>query len=281
MRSSRSTHAILSLPHKYRVPLRHKRSLGYAQDDDTRERFPHIPFHTSAIPTSAPSGHLLPWEGGRMPLPHEEDLRHENTAFPVSSFRAKREIFLAHRSNGERQLKSSRSTHAILSLPHKYRVPLRRKRSLGSARDDDTRDRFPHILFHTSAIPTSAPSGHLLPWEGGRMPLPHEEDLRHENTAFPHIVISSKARNLPCTPVKRRASDEEQPKHLGDFYHYLISIEYRYDVKDPSAPLGMTKREAGYLTRLFIRPRRRLPLRGRSILRLRRAPSSRGYTTVM
>ena len=49
------------------------------------------------------------------------------------------------------------------------------------------------------------------------MPLPHEEDLRYENTAFPHIVISSKARNLPCTTVKRRAPDEEQPKHLGDF----------------------------------------------------------------
>ena len=79
---------------------------------------------------------------------------------------------------------------------------------------------------------------------------------------LPHIVISSAARNLPCTTVKRRAPDEEQPKHLGDFYHYLISIEYRYDVKDPSATLGMTIREAGYLTWLFIRTRRRLPLRG-------------------
>ena len=38
MRSRRSTHAILSLPHKYRVPLRRKRSLGYARDDETRER---------------------------------------------------------------------------------------------------------------------------------------------------------------------------------------------------------------------------------------------------
>ena len=67
--------------------------------------------------------------------------------FPVSlssrpsSFRAQREIFLAQRSNGERQMRSSRSTHTILSLPHKYRVPLRRKRSLGYARDDDTRER--------------------------------------------------------------------------------------------------------------------------------------------
>ena len=67
--------------------------------------------------------------------------------FPVSlssrpsSFRAQREISLAQRSNGERQMRSSRSTHAILSLPHKCRVPLRRKRSLGYARDDDTRER--------------------------------------------------------------------------------------------------------------------------------------------
>ena len=60
---------------------------------------------------------------------------------PISSFRAQREIFLAQRSNGERQMRSNRSTHAILSLPHKYRVPLRRKRSLGYARDDDMRER--------------------------------------------------------------------------------------------------------------------------------------------
>ena len=131
---------------------------------------------------------------------HVKTLTLRKVSSPISSFRAKREIFLAQRSKGERE---RRSAHAILSLPHKYRVPLRRKRSLGSARDDDTRDRFPHIPFYTSAIPTSAPSGHLLPWEGGRMPLPHEEDLRYENTAFPHIVISSKARNLPCTTVKR------------------------------------------------------------------------------
>ena len=71
----------------------------------------------------------------------------ERMPFPVSlssrpsSFRAQREIFLAQQSSGERQMRSSRSTHAILLLPHKYRVPLRHKRSLGYARDDDTRER--------------------------------------------------------------------------------------------------------------------------------------------
>ena len=36
-------------------------------------------------------------------------------------------------------------------------------------------------------------------------------------TVLPPLVISSAARNLPRTTVKQRASDEEQPKHLGDF----------------------------------------------------------------
>lgn len=36
-------------------------------------------------------------------------------------------------------------------------------------------------------------------------------------TVLPHIVISSAARDLPCKTIKRKASDEEQPKHLGDF----------------------------------------------------------------
>ena len=76
-----------------------------------------------------------------------------------SSFRAQREIFLAQRSSGERQMRSSRSAHAILSLPHKYRVPLRHKRSLGYARDDDTRERaISHSLsfLHVEGCPCEA-----------------------------------------------------------------------------------------------------------------------------
>lgn len=43
------------------------------------------------------------------------------------------------------------------------------------------------------------------------------ENVLPRITVLPPLVISSAARNLPCTKVKRRASDEEQPKHLGDF----------------------------------------------------------------
>ena len=163
LRSSRSTHAILSLPHKYRVPLRHKRSLGSARDDDTRERaishslsFLHVkdcpcgadlssafgaPLLQGATPlackSATPKRHFLP-DGKvnemRIPLPHQKpsprgegapkgrigywryerewemrfkQAENENTAFPVSSFRAQREIFLAHRSSDEREMRSS------------------------------------------------------------------------------------------------------------------------------------------------------------------------------
>ena len=48
---------------------------------------------------------------------------------------------------------------------------------------------------------------------------------------LPHIVISSVARNLPCTTVKRRASDEEQPKHPRDFIiTSILSLPHKYRV---------------------------------------------------
>ena len=79
----------------------------------------------------------------------------------------------------------------------------------------------------------------------------------HYPPAPRHFERSKKSslHNGQATSVRCRAAPRR-------FYHYLISTEYRYDIKDPSAPLGMTIREAGYLTWLFIRSRRRLPLRG-------------------
>ena len=152
-------------------------------------------------------------------------------SFPVSlssrpsSFRAQREIFLAQRPNGERQMRSSRSTHAILSLPqslpHKYRVPLRHKRSLGSARDDDTRKRAISHNFSSDHV-KGCPCGADLSSAFGAPLLQGATQQSCKNAdpsqgLLPHIVISSAARNLPCTTVKRRASDEEQPKHPRDF----------------------------------------------------------------
>ena len=75
----------------------------------------------------------------------------------------------------------------------------KRKRSLDCARDDDTRDRFPHISFNPSARANLRPFG--APPSMGRKEkdaslAPHAEGLRYENTAPPHSSFRAKARNL-------------------------------------------------------------------------------------
>ena len=99
----------------------------FARNDDTRERaISHsLSFlHVEGCPCGADlsSAFGAPLLQGATPLacksatpkrhslPDGKSQRNENTAFPVSSFRAQREIFLAQRSNGERQMRSNRST---------------------------------------------------------------------------------------------------------------------------------------------------------------------------
>ena len=163
MRSSRSTHAILALPHKYRVPLRRKRvrtTLGMTKREADYltwlfirpcRRLPlrgtlssafGAPLFQGAAPLAckcaAPKRHFLPDGKGsemRIPLPHPKpsprgegapkgrigywryerewgmrfkQAENENTAFPVSSFRAQREIFLAHGKMGLRNGKKQK-----------------------------------------------------------------------------------------------------------------------------------------------------------------------------
>ena len=98
MRSSRSTHAILSLPHKYRVPQGRKRSLGYARDDDTRERaISHsLSFlHVEGCPCGAvyPPPSARPFFKG-LHNSHVKTLTLRKVSSPISSFQAKREIFV-------------------------------------------------------------------------------------------------------------------------------------------------------------------------------------------
>ncbi len=128
----------------------------------------------------------------------------------ASSFRAQREIFLAQRSNGERERRSSRSsTQAILSLPHEYRTPPGRKRSLGSARDDDTRRRTVSHSFsyhHVEGCPSGADlsSAFCAPLLQGATQRSCK-NVASSQGLLPRIVISSVARNLPCTLVKGSA----------------------------------------------------------------------------
>ena len=143
--------------------------------------------------------------------------------FPVSlssrpsSFRAQREIFLAQRSSGERQLKSSRSTHAILSLPHKYRIPLRRKRSLGHARDDDTRERvISHSLsfLHVEGCPWGADlsSAFGAPLLQGATPLACKSA-----TPKRHSLPDGKGNQMriPLPPYRHFERSEKSSLHTG------------------------------------------------------------------
>ena len=148
----------------------------------------------------------------------------ERMPFPVSlssrpsSFRAQREISLAQRSNGERQMRSSRSTHAILSLPqslpHKYRVPLRHKRSLGYARDDDTRERaISHSLsfLHVEGCPCGAvyPPPSARPFFKG-LHNSHVKTLTLRKVAFP---ISSFRAKREIFVIRGSVVDVWSPKN--------------------------------------------------------------------
>ena len=143
----------------------------------------------------------------------------ESMPFPVSlssrpsSFRAQREIFLAQRSNGERQMRSSRSTHAILSLPHKYRVPLRRKRSRAPLGMTIREAGYLTWLFIRSR--------RRLPLRGSLSsafgaPLLQGATQRSCKNAdpsqgrLPHIVISSEARNLCYSRFSGRCVESQE-----------------------------------------------------------------------
>ena len=75
----------------------------------------------------------------------------------------------------------------------------KRKRSLGCARDDDT-ERAAPFLFFSLREPASAPSGHLLPGEGGSMPTSR-------------IVISSESEKSFSFAVKNRGEERDHGKH--------------------------------------------------------------------
>ena len=136
-----------------------KRSLDCARDDDTRQCSPRTTFIPLREPTSAPSGHLLPREGGRMPLHGLLMKMGYDTRIPfphIRHFERKREIFFVRgKAKAVRgaasgtppcSLRPEKTVfHADRSTQEKEHG--KRKRSLGCARDDDTRIPLPRTTF--------------------------------------------------------------------------------------------------------------------------------------
>ena len=159
-------------------------------------------FNPEQKPISAPSGHLLPEEGGRSgmsspspPFPWKGDARRaggwpkakeseanlrryapppsrgrrENAAFPASSFRAEARNLFRSRSgkscegSGERETSYAScdwGSRCFMQMDLRRKTANgKRKRSLGCARDDETRKRFPPIPFQSRAEANLCPFG--------------------------------------------------------------------------------------------------------------------------
>ena len=81
-------------------------------------------------------------------------------------------------------------------------------------------------------------------------------------TVLPPLVISSAARNLCYSRSGKRCEDSGEQETPCFTQGTSSPIPFPCLQERSRAPHGMTKREAGYLTWLFFRSHRRLPLRG-------------------
>ena len=111
--------------------------------------------------------------------------------FPVLSFRAKREIFLAHRSDKKCEGSGKHCTSSDLEgrTSSYVRFSCLQERSLGCARDDETRGRTV-VHFLSSRCESQPPPlrGTSFQRKEGEVqdPFPPWGRQRNENTAAPH-----------------------------------------------------------------------------------------------
>ena len=118
----------------------------------------------------------------RSPFPNGEGLRYEDAVFPILSFRAKaRNLFCSRSGKGcedSGELEAPCSQRIGRTVFHadsitKETVNGKRKRSLGCARDDETRERLFPFLFNLLRKPTPPRCARQpLPREGARVDTP-------------------------------------------------------------------------------------------------------------
>ena len=158
------------------------------------------------MPTSAPLGHLLPREGGRIPLHRLLIQMAFDTRMPlprIRHFERKREIFFV-RGKAKDVRGTASGKHRTPCAPEErcfMQTDSRMKQKMANEKDPSAplgmtirEYRSPHD-FHLAAMPTSAPSGHLLPWEGGRMPLHRLPMKKTYDTRMPLPLSSFRARS--------------------------------------------------------------------------------------
>ena len=135
------------------------------------------------------------------------------------------------------------------------------------------------LSYHVCPIrPCGAPSPR---GEGCDTRIPSSKQVTHhpcEPIRSPSTVIPSAAEGslLHCRHRHTCALTQTTPW----CFLFRLSLAHGLPVckKDPSTSVGMTRKKDECLTSSFIPLRRRMPLRGISILRLRRGPSPRAYS---
>ena len=144
-------------------------------------------------------------------------LRYENAAFPILSFRAKARNLFRSRSgkgcedSGEREApcfqRIGRTVFHADSIT-KENGNGKRKRSLGCARDDETRERLFPFLFNLLRKPTPPRCARQpLPREGASMDTPSFQ-RKGGGCRFSHIVISSESEKSFPFAVKPRMREQ-------------------------------------------------------------------------
>ena len=143
----------------------------------------------------------LPREGARV-APFSFQRKGENAAFPILSFRAKARNLFRSRSgkgcedSGEREAPCSQRIRRTVFHADgftKENGNWKRKRSLGCARDDETRERLFPFLFNLLRKPTPPRCARQpLPREGARVDTPSFlwGRLRNEDGSIPDIKPS-------------------------------------------------------------------------------------------
>ena len=163
------------------------------------------------MPTSAPLGHLLPWEGGRIPL-HELPIQMAfDTKMPLPNirhFERKREIFFV-RGKTKAVRGPASGKHPAPCAPKKrcfMQTAPRRKKNTANEKDPSAAlgMTIRECLFPTHDF-QSLCDANLRPFgpppsmgrrENAASQTTHTDGLQYENTVPPHSSFRAKARNL-------------------------------------------------------------------------------------
>ena len=134
-------------------------------------------------------------------------------------------------------------------------------------------------IYESTRAPLTSHSLSFLPVEG----CPCGADL---SSAFGAPLLQGAAQwSCKSATSENTASPHHSLPRMGKVASIASRIGFQRDEnvrEQPSQACDLREHPiAAHLTFPFIPSRKRLPLRGRSILRLRRAPSSRGCSVVM